>query len=66
MVRAAPSAYLIVLLGSIVAGLVGSLGIILCVIGVVFTYAYAMVVNAHLWGQAYNVATGGPSTQSAF
>lgn len=61
LVKAAPAAYLMVLLGSIVAGLVGSLGIILCVVGVLFTYAYAMVVNAHLWGQAYNVASSGQS-----
>ncbi len=60
LVRAAPAAYLIVLLGSIVASLVGSLGIILCVIGVVFTYAYAMVINAHLWGQAYRIASPDP------
>ena len=57
MVRKAPSAYLMVLLGSIVASLIGSLGVILCVIGVLFTYAYAMIINAHLWGQAYNVTT---------
>jgi len=59
LVKAAPAAYLIVLLGSFVSALIGSLGIILCVIGVIFTYAYAMVVNAHLWGQAYNVASPG-------
>jgi hypothetical protein len=47
---------LIVLLGSIVAGFVGSAGVILCVIGVLFTYAYAMLVQSHLWGQAYNAA----------
>jgi hypothetical protein len=59
MVRSAPSAYLIALLGSIVAGIVGSLGLILCIIGALFTYAYAIVINAHLWGQAYNVANPG-------
>ena len=56
MVRSAPSAYLMVLLGSLVAGIVGVLGVIACVIGLLFTYAYAMVIQAHLWGQAYNVA----------
>jgi hypothetical protein len=61
LVRSAPAAYLIVLLGGIVAGVIGSLGLILCVIGVVFTYAYAYVIMAHLWGQAYNVATSGQS-----
>lgn len=66
LVRAAPSAYLIVLLGSIVAGLIGSVGVILCVIGVVFTYAYAIIIMAHLWGQAYNVASGGSSLQATY
>ncbi len=59
LVRSAPQAYLIVLLGSIVSSFVASLGVILCVIGMIFTYAYAMAVNAHFWGQAYNQA-GGP------
>jgi Protein of unknown function (DUF4013) len=59
MVRAAPSAYLIALLGSIVAGFIGALGLIVCLIGALFTYAYSMIVQAHLWGQAYNVANPG-------
>lgn len=66
LVRAAPSAYLIVLLGSIVAGLIADLGAILCIIGFLFTQAYAMVAMAHLWGQAYNVASGGPSMQPVY
>ena len=57
LVRAAPSAYLLALLGGIVAGLIAGLGVILCVIGVIFTMAYAYVIQGHLWGQAYNEAT---------
>ena len=57
LVRAAPSAYLLVLLGSIVAGLIASLGLILCIIGVIFTQALAFAIQGHLWGQAYNEAT---------
>jgi hypothetical protein len=56
LVRAAPSAYLLALVGSIVAGFIGGLGGILCVIGVVFTVAYAYIIQSHLWGQAYNEA----------
>lgn len=56
LVRAAPAAYLLVLLGSIVAGLVASLGVILCFIGVIFTAALAYAIQGHLWGQAYNAA----------
>jgi hypothetical protein len=57
MVRENIGTYFLVLLGGIVASLVSSLGIIACVIGVLFTTVYAMAVNGHLWGQAYNVST---------
>jgi hypothetical protein len=56
MVKSAIGAYVIVLLGSIVASIIGSLGIIACIIGVVFTMAYSGLIQAHLWGQAYNQA----------
>jgi hypothetical protein len=59
MVRKTPTPFLICLLGSIAASIVGALGIIVCIIGAFFTYAYAMIINAHLWGQAYNEASGG-------
>lgn len=58
LVKAAPAAYVIVLLGSFLAGILAQFGIILCFIGVLFTAAYATAVNAHLYGQAYNVAKG--------
>jgi hypothetical protein len=54
LVRAAPVAYLLALLGGFVASLIASLGIILCVIGILFTAVYAYTINAHLYGQAYN------------
>lgn len=53
LIRSAPGAYLMVLLGVIVSGFIGSLGVILCIIGVFFTLAYSMAVNGHLYGQAY-------------
>ncbi len=59
LVRAAPGAYIMVLLGTILAGIIGSLGLILCIVGALATYAYAMAVQGHLYGQAYNVATQG-------
>ncbi len=58
LVRAAPGPYAMVILGAIASSFIASLGIIACVIGVIFTQAYAMTVNAHLWGQAYNTAKG--------
>lgn len=58
MVRKAPTAYLIVILGAIVTGFVAGLGSIACGIGIIVTTAYAMVINAHLYGQAHRQAKG--------
>lgn len=62
-VKADPGSYVIAVLMTIVAGIVGSLGIIACVIGVFFTYFYAQMVMAHLYGQLYRTVTakGGPA-----
>jgi hypothetical protein len=56
LLRAAPGAYLIVLLGGIIGGFIASLGMVACGIGVLFTSAYAMLISAHLMGQAYRAA----------
>lgn len=56
LVRAAPSAYLMVLVGTIAANFIGSLGMIACGIGVLFTFTYAMVVAYSMYGQAYRVS----------
>jgi hypothetical protein len=61
-VRAAPAAYLMVLVGGFLAGMIAFVGIIACVIGVFFTIAYANAINASLMGQAYyeaKLAMGG-------
>lgn len=57
LVKIAPGAYLLVLLGAFVTGMLAPLGMIACIIGAIFTYAYTMSVNGHLYGQAYNEAT---------
>jgi len=56
-VRAAPSAYLLAFLGTIVAGFLSGFGIILCFVGIIFTTVYASAVQGHLYGQAYLEAT---------
>jgi hypothetical protein len=58
-IRAAPSAYLLTFLGMIAAGILASFGVILCIVGVLFTGAYAYAVQGHLFGQAYKEATAG-------
>jgi hypothetical protein len=45
--------YLLVILGGFIANLVGSLGSIICVVGLLLTMPYAMAVYGHLIGQAY-------------
>jgi hypothetical protein len=57
--------YIVVMLLSWVAGLIGGLGEIACLIGVVFTMFYAVLVIAHLYGQYYRFAEGGTSTETA-
>ena len=56
LLKAAPGAYLMVLVGLFVSGILASLGTILCVIGVLLTSTYAVVISGHLYGQAYNAA----------
>ena len=67
LVRAAPSVFLLALVGMLASGVIASLGVIVCVIGVFVTYAYAMAVDGHLWGQAYTLgvaARGAPPARA--
>jgi len=56
MVKRAPMAYLIVLLGTLVAGFIAPLGTIACIIGVILTMAYSIAIMSHFYGQAYKQA----------
>jgi hypothetical protein len=49
------STYLIVVVITWLAGLVGQLGLLACGVGVAFTMFYGMLVNAHSYGQAYRI-----------
>ena len=53
LIRAAPAAHLIVILGLLVSGIISPLGGIACGIGVLFTLAYSFAANGHLYGQAH-------------
>ena len=57
LVRAAPSAYLMALVGGIGASIVADLGVILCFVGIFFTVAYSVAIMGHLYGQAYKQAS---------
>jgi hypothetical protein len=56
LLKAAPGAYLLVLLGLIIGGFIAPLGTIACFIGVLLTSTYVVVFTGHLYGQAYNAA----------
>lgn len=49
--------YLLVLVITWLAGLVGQLGLLACGVGMLFTLFYAMLVNAHSFGQAYRIVS---------
>jgi hypothetical protein len=53
LIKAAPAAFLMVLVGGFLAAMITFIGLIACIIGVFFTAAYAGAINAHLIGQAY-------------
>ncbi len=56
LIKRAPMAYLIVVLGGWVASLIAPLGGALFGIGAVLTATYANAINGHLYGQAYREA----------
>jgi hypothetical protein len=57
LVRAAPGAYLLEMLGVGLASIILSpLGMLTCGIGVLITTSYITALQSHLTGQAYNVA----------
>jgi hypothetical protein len=53
LIKAAPGAYLLAIVGVWLAGLISMVGLLACCIGVVFTAAYAAAVQGNLYGQAY-------------
>ena len=52
---------IIALLSSFAIGLIASLGLILCFIGVFFTAFYGLLVQYNLYGQAHRISTGAPA-----
>ncbi len=57
--------YFLVFLGSLIAGIIADLGLIACVVGVIFTFPYATAIMGHFYGQSYAVASGGSPQQPA-
>lgn len=51
--RLAPAAYILAIVGAIIAGFISNIGVIACFVGVLFTAPYALAIQGHLYGQAY-------------
>ncbi len=56
LVRKAPVAYFLVLVGQFLCGFIAFFGLAACIIGVVVTTTYTITVMGHLYGQAYREA----------
>jgi hypothetical protein len=56
MVRKAPLAFFLVLVGQFICSFLAFLGLAACVIGIVITSTYTLTVMGHLYGQAYREA----------
>jgi hypothetical protein len=57
LIKKAPMAYLLALIGTIIAGIISGLGVIACIIGVIITIAYSILIMSHFYGQTYLEAT---------
>jgi predicted PurR-regulated permease PerM len=57
LIKKVPMAYLLALIGTIIASVISGLGLIACIIGVIFTIAYSILIMFHFYGQAYREAT---------
>jgi hypothetical protein len=53
LIRRGPAAYFLVWIGGIMCAFITLFGLAGCVIGVMFSGSYALMVMAHLYGQAY-------------
>jgi hypothetical protein len=66
LVRSAPTAYLIVLLALFPLAILAHSGVLICLVGMLFTGAYAAASAFHLIGQAYLVARSRRSAPGPF
>ena len=66
MVKSNFAAWLMVLGGSLIAGIIAPAGVILFFIGVIATSAYAGLMVAHLRGQAYRESTNTVQAQQPY
>lgn len=56
LLKPAIGPFLLALVGAIIAGIIGSLGSVVCLIGIIFTMPYSYSIIAHFYAQAYQQA----------
>ena len=56
IVKTNPGAYLVIMLASFVMPFIGMLGLLFCLIGVLFTFPYVMTVMQYMYGEAYRAS----------
>ena len=54
--KAAPSAFLLVVIGQLLSAFIAALGAAACMIGIIVTTTYTFSIMGHLYGQAYKEA----------
>jgi hypothetical protein len=57
LVKKAPVAFLLALVGNLIASMISGLGFIACIIGLLVTIPYGILITSHFYGQAYLEAT---------
>jgi hypothetical protein len=57
LAKKAPTAFLLALVGYLIAEMISGLGVIACVIGLIVTVPYGILIISHFYGQAYLEAT---------
>jgi hypothetical protein len=60
LLKKAPMAYLLTWIGSLIASVISGLGVIACVIGLIITVPYGILIMSHFYGQAYLEASSVP------
>jgi hypothetical protein len=53
LVKKAPVAFLLALVGYMIASMISSLGVIACIVGLLVTIPYSVLIMSHFYGQAY-------------
>ncbi|HBX69529.1 MAG TPA: hypothetical protein DEH25_09150 [Chloroflexi bacterium] len=56
LLKAAPAAYVVVVLTTIITPFIGMMGIVFCIVGLFFTMPYVAMINQFMYGEAYRVA----------